>query len=243
MLKVYSKSGIILYFDNLDLPQEENLVYFAPSLLAQALGSFIRDPSFHQLAFRLDKDTFPYYREYIDTGIIRKQLFDILLKRYSAQEKKYVLKLALSGMIILKYELEKDCYLVPELLPVFKNRPLNVQLKADVKVEFINPLSASIFCKVLLTILRNEQIQEVFLFKGFGRFIFDPERVVDVFQQTEFIIGFQLVRVSYLESKAVRVLNTKDVKLLDGLVDKLYSSMSDYIVKESIEKHRGCVIS
>eukprot|EP00924_Labyrinthula_sp_SR-Ha-C_P001530 snap_masked-scaffold_18-processed-gene-0.31-mRNA-1 protein AED:1.00 eAED:1.00 QI:0/0/0/0/1/1/2/0/90 len=50
MLDTYSEAGIICYFPGLNLSEDENFIFFAPSFLAQALGSFIRDESFHQLA-------------------------------------------------------------------------------------------------------------------------------------------------------------------------------------------------
>eukprot|EP00924_Labyrinthula_sp_SR-Ha-C_P004227 snap_masked-scaffold_3-processed-gene-17.40-mRNA-1 protein AED:1.00 eAED:1.00 QI:0/0/0/0/1/1/4/0/111 len=67
---------------------------------SQALGSFIRDESFHQLAFRTNKKVFSNYIKYIDTGVIRKDLIEVLLKQYTRKEREYRKK-----------------NIVPELLP------------------------------------------------------------------------------------------------------------------------------
>eukprot|EP00924_Labyrinthula_sp_SR-Ha-C_P012291 snap_masked-scaffold_10-processed-gene-2.22-mRNA-1 protein AED:1.00 eAED:1.00 QI:0/0/0/0/1/1/8/0/657 len=93
MLEIYSKAGLICYFPNLDLEAEENFIFFAPSYLAQALGKFIRDPNFHELAFRIPINKFSLYRIYVDKGKLNKELFNILLKEYSDKEKKYILSL------------------------------------------------------------------------------------------------------------------------------------------------------
>eukprot|EP00924_Labyrinthula_sp_SR-Ha-C_P006084 snap_masked-scaffold_65-processed-gene-0.45-mRNA-1 protein AED:1.00 eAED:1.00 QI:0/0/0/0/1/1/8/0/630 len=73
MLEIYSKEGIISYFKNINLSESDNFIFFAPSFLAQALGSFICDETFHQLAFRTNKKVFSNYRKYIDTVIIKKR--------------------------------------------------------------------------------------------------------------------------------------------------------------------------
>eukprot|EP00924_Labyrinthula_sp_SR-Ha-C_P002984 snap_masked-scaffold_13-processed-gene-11.54-mRNA-1 protein AED:1.00 eAED:1.00 QI:0/-1/0/0/-1/1/1/0/85 len=62
MLEIYLKVGVICYFPDLELHAEENFIFLAPSYLAHALGKFIRDPTFHQLAFRIQSDIFPLYR-------------------------------------------------------------------------------------------------------------------------------------------------------------------------------------
>eukprot|EP00924_Labyrinthula_sp_SR-Ha-C_P012081 snap_masked-scaffold_26-processed-gene-3.27-mRNA-1 protein AED:1.00 eAED:1.00 QI:0/0/0/0/1/1/2/0/104 len=95
MLEIYSKEGIISYFPGLNLFD------------TQALGSFIRDESFHQLAFRTNKNVFSNYRKYIDTGIIRKDLFEVLLKQYTKKEREYVLSLALHSLILFVDPREK----------------------------------------------------------------------------------------------------------------------------------------
>eukprot|EP00924_Labyrinthula_sp_SR-Ha-C_P011490 snap_masked-scaffold_46-processed-gene-1.46-mRNA-1 protein AED:0.79 eAED:1.00 QI:0/0/0/0.25/1/1/8/0/682 len=111
MLEIYSNEGIISYFPDLNLSDSENFIFFAPSFLAQALGSFIRDESFHQLAFRTNKKVFSNYRKYIDTGIIRKDLFDVLLKQYNKKEREYVLSLALHILILFVDPREKTVLL------------------------------------------------------------------------------------------------------------------------------------
>eukprot|EP00924_Labyrinthula_sp_SR-Ha-C_P003496 snap_masked-scaffold_15-processed-gene-10.39-mRNA-1 protein AED:1.00 eAED:1.00 QI:0/0/0/0/1/1/2/0/89 len=67
MLEIYFKEGIISYFKDINLSE------------TQALRSFIRDESFHQLAFGTNKKVFSNNRKYIDTGTIRKDLFEVLL--------------------------------------------------------------------------------------------------------------------------------------------------------------------
>eukprot|EP00924_Labyrinthula_sp_SR-Ha-C_P009665 snap_masked-scaffold_22-processed-gene-2.6-mRNA-1 protein AED:1.00 eAED:1.00 QI:0/0/0/0/1/1/3/0/164 len=58
MLEIYSKEGIISFFKDINLSENKNFIFFAPSFLAQALGSFIRDQSFHQLSFRTNTKVF-----------------------------------------------------------------------------------------------------------------------------------------------------------------------------------------
>eukprot|EP00924_Labyrinthula_sp_SR-Ha-C_P014681 snap_masked-scaffold_74-processed-gene-0.50-mRNA-1 protein AED:1.00 eAED:1.00 QI:0/0/0/0/1/1/7/0/575 len=58
MLQTFSETGIISFFNHLNLFENENYVFLAPSFLAQALGNFIRDPSFHELGYRLNKKYF-----------------------------------------------------------------------------------------------------------------------------------------------------------------------------------------
>eukprot|EP00924_Labyrinthula_sp_SR-Ha-C_P004293 snap_masked-scaffold_3-processed-gene-19.44-mRNA-1 protein AED:1.00 eAED:1.00 QI:0/-1/0/0/-1/1/1/0/73 len=67
MLAIYSKAGLIYNFPDLDLEADENVVFFAPSYLAQVIGRFIHDTTFHQLPFLIPSDIFSLYRIYVDS--------------------------------------------------------------------------------------------------------------------------------------------------------------------------------
>eukprot|EP00924_Labyrinthula_sp_SR-Ha-C_P011469 snap_masked-scaffold_46-processed-gene-1.11-mRNA-1 protein AED:1.00 eAED:1.00 QI:0/0/0/0/1/1/7/0/679 len=181
MLEIYSKEGIISYFPGLNLSESDNFIFFAPSFLAQALGSFIRDESFHQLAFRTNKKVFSNYRKYIDTGIIRKDLFEVLLQQYKKKEREYVLSLALHSLILFVDPREKNSFIVPELLPEGKDKKLK-GLKGSKKViNFVSPITIATFVKIISLFLEDNNILESHIFKYFARFIFSVESILDIY--------------------------------------------------------------
>eukprot|EP00924_Labyrinthula_sp_SR-Ha-C_P007447 snap_masked-scaffold_24-processed-gene-3.0-mRNA-1 protein AED:1.00 eAED:1.00 QI:0/0/0/0/1/1/8/0/788 len=193
MLEIYSKEGIISYFPGLNLSESDNLIFFAPSFLAQALGSFIRDESFHQLAFRTNKKVFSNYRKYIDTGIIRKDLFKVLLKQYRKKERQYVLNLALHSLILFVYPREENSYIVPELLPEVKEQKMkgfNGNLK---KVYFRQPIRKTTFWKVISIFLTEDSLVESIIYNSFARFIFGTESILDIYIDKENTIVFNSI--------------------------------------------------
>eukprot|EP00924_Labyrinthula_sp_SR-Ha-C_P010636 snap_masked-scaffold_112-processed-gene-0.10-mRNA-1 protein AED:1.00 eAED:1.00 QI:0/0/0/0/1/1/3/0/602 len=181
MLEIYSKAGLICYFPYLDLEADENFIFFAPSYLAQALGKFIRDPNFHELAFRIPSDKFSLYRIYVDKGKLNKELFNILLKEYSDKEKKYILSLALNSLVLIPVEKENDVFILPELLPELKRVKIKPSFKTDIKIVFKSLVRLAVFVKVVFLFLKDEGIHESLLFKGFARIIFKNKRIVDIF--------------------------------------------------------------
>eukprot|EP00924_Labyrinthula_sp_SR-Ha-C_P000225 snap_masked-scaffold_25-processed-gene-0.26-mRNA-1 protein AED:1.00 eAED:1.00 QI:0/0/0/0/1/1/3/0/647 len=199
MLQIYSKAGLICYFLNLDLEADENFIFFAPSYLAQALGKFIRDPNFHELAFRIPSDKFSLYRIYVDKGKLNKELFNILLKEYSDKEKKYILSLALNSLVLIPVEKENDVFILPELLPELKRAKMKPSFKSDIKIVFKSLVRLGVFVKVVFLFLKDEDIHESLLFKGFARIIFKNKRIVDIFLNTETEISFNLVQGNNLE--------------------------------------------
>eukprot|EP00924_Labyrinthula_sp_SR-Ha-C_P000319 snap_masked-scaffold_25-processed-gene-3.26-mRNA-1 protein AED:1.00 eAED:1.00 QI:0/0/0/0/1/1/4/0/623 len=207
MLRIYSK---------VDLEVDENFIFFTPSYLAQALGAFIRDPNFHELAFRIPSDKFSLYRIYVDKGKLNKELFNILLKEYSDKEKKYIFELSLKNLILVRVENEADKYILPELLP-----PINDKIKPtftnDIEFSFNSPLRLSIFVKVITFLQKEDNISDCFIFKYFSRFIFNNNRIVDIFVKTEKSIGFSLVQggsFDWLKEIVGRV--SMDLILLDN---------------------------
>eukprot|EP00924_Labyrinthula_sp_SR-Ha-C_P012327 snap_masked-scaffold_10-processed-gene-3.15-mRNA-1 protein AED:1.00 eAED:1.00 QI:0/0/0/0/1/1/3/0/650 len=199
MLEIYSKAGLICYFPYLDLEADENFIFFAPSYLAQALGKFIRDPNFHELAFRIPSDKFSLYRIYVDKGKLNKELFNILLKEYSDKEKKYILSLALKSLVLIPVEKENDVFILPELLPELKRAKIKPSFKSDIKIVFKSLVRLAVFVKVVFLFLKDEDIHESLLFKGFARIIFKNKRIVDIFLNTETEISFTLVQGNNLE--------------------------------------------
>eukprot|EP00924_Labyrinthula_sp_SR-Ha-C_P016378 snap_masked-scaffold_6-processed-gene-1.12-mRNA-1 protein AED:1.00 eAED:1.00 QI:0/-1/0/0/-1/1/1/0/221 len=198
MLDIYSKAGIIFYHNNLDLSEQDNFIFFAPSFIAQALGSFIRDQSFHPLAFRLNKDIFPEYRKYIDTGIIRKSLFDTLLQKYTKEERNYVLRVALSSMIVLRFDKKLESYIVPELVPILKDMRIKPSRESEDFIKFDKPITIIEFLEQVLPFKKEHQPKEVLLYKYFARFIFDLEKVIDMFSLWEKRVGIKLVKKRWL---------------------------------------------
>eukprot|EP00924_Labyrinthula_sp_SR-Ha-C_P012213 snap_masked-scaffold_10-processed-gene-0.55-mRNA-1 protein AED:1.00 eAED:1.00 QI:0/0/0/0/1/1/3/0/644 len=199
MLEIYSKAGLICYFPYLDLEADENFIFFAPSYLAQALGKFIRDPNFHELAFRIPSNKFSLYRIYVDKGKLNKELFNILLKEYSDKEKKYILSLALNSLVLIPVEKENDVFILPELLPELKRAKIKPSFRTDIKIVFKSLVRLAVFVKVVFLFLKDEDIHESLLFKGFARIIFKNKRIVDIFLNTETEISFTLVQGNNLE--------------------------------------------
>eukprot|EP00924_Labyrinthula_sp_SR-Ha-C_P005601 snap_masked-scaffold_92-processed-gene-0.17-mRNA-1 protein AED:1.00 eAED:1.00 QI:0/0/0/0/1/1/3/0/644 len=199
MLQIYSKAGLICYFPYLALEADENYIFFAPSYLAQALGKFIRDPNFHELAFRIPSNKFSLYRIYVAKGKLNKELFNILLKEYSDKEKKYILSLALNSLVLIPVEKENDVFILPELLPELKRAKIKPFFKSDIKIVFKSLVRLAVFVKVVFLFLKDEDVHESLLFKGFARIIFKNKRIVDIFLNTETEISFTLVQGNNLE--------------------------------------------
>eukprot|EP00924_Labyrinthula_sp_SR-Ha-C_P014708 snap_masked-scaffold_85-processed-gene-0.9-mRNA-1 protein AED:1.00 eAED:1.00 QI:0/0/0/0/1/1/2/0/518 len=184
MLEIYSK---------VDLEEDENFIFFAPSYLAQALGRFIRDPTFHQLAFRIPSDIFSLYRSYVDSGKISIEIFNVLLKEYTEKEKKYIFELCINYLILVRVENEADRFILPELLP-----PINSEIKPtftnDIEFCFNSLLRLSVFVIVITFLQKEDNISECIIYKYFSRFIFNNNRIVDIFVKSEKSIGFSLVQ-------------------------------------------------
>eukprot|EP00924_Labyrinthula_sp_SR-Ha-C_P006239 snap_masked-scaffold_31-processed-gene-0.13-mRNA-1 protein AED:1.00 eAED:1.00 QI:0/0/0/0/1/1/5/0/634 len=193
MLEIYSKEGIISYFPGLNLSASENFIFFAPSFLAQALGSFIRDESFHQLAFRTNKNVFSNYRKYIDTGIIRKDLFEVLLQQYTKKEREYVLNLALHSLILFVDPREKNSFIVPVLLPEVKDSKLKISLTPDLVWKTDNPITREKFLQIVFIFFNHKKLQNSFLFKFFSRIIFGPDEILDIFVIKENELSFRFI--------------------------------------------------
>eukprot|EP00924_Labyrinthula_sp_SR-Ha-C_P007761 snap_masked-scaffold_28-processed-gene-2.31-mRNA-1 protein AED:1.00 eAED:1.00 QI:0/0/0/0/1/1/7/0/770 len=193
MLEIYSKEAIISYFKDINLSENENFIFFAPSFLAQALGSFIRDESFHQLAFRTNKKVFSNYRKYIDTGIIRKDLFEVLLKQYTKKERKYVLNLALHSLVLFTDPRERNAFIVPELLPEVKDSKLKISLTPDLVWKTDNPITREKFLKVVFMFLNHKKLQNSYLFKFFCRIIFGPDEILDILVIKESKLSFRFI--------------------------------------------------
>eukprot|EP00924_Labyrinthula_sp_SR-Ha-C_P012031 snap_masked-scaffold_26-processed-gene-2.38-mRNA-1 protein AED:1.00 eAED:1.00 QI:0/0/0/0/1/1/2/0/548 len=193
MLKIYSKEGIISYFKDLNLSESENFIFFAPSFLAQALGSFIRGESFHQLAFRTNKKVFSNYRKYIDTGIIRKDLFEVLLKQYTKKEREYVLSLALNNLVLFADPREGNAFIVPELLPKGKDKKLKISLTPDFVLKTGNSITKEKFLQIVFIFLKPKRLEDSFLFKFFSRIIYSPNEILDIFLIKEKELGFRFI--------------------------------------------------
>eukprot|EP00924_Labyrinthula_sp_SR-Ha-C_P009664 snap_masked-scaffold_22-processed-gene-2.14-mRNA-1 protein AED:1.00 eAED:1.00 QI:0/0/0/0/1/1/2/0/241 len=189
MLEIYSKAEIVFYHNNLNLSEKTNFIFFAPSFIAQALGSFIRDSSLHQLAFRLNSEIFPQYRKYIDTGIISKTLFDVLLKEYTKEEIEYVLSLALHSLILFVDPRKRNSYIVPELLPEVKDSKLIISLTPAFMLKIYNPITNKTFLQMVFIFLEYKELQDSFLFK----IIFGPDEILDIFLIKENEFGFRFI--------------------------------------------------
>eukprot|EP00924_Labyrinthula_sp_SR-Ha-C_P008440 snap_masked-scaffold_11-processed-gene-12.49-mRNA-1 protein AED:1.00 eAED:1.00 QI:0/0/0/0/1/1/3/0/653 len=199
MLEIYSRVGLISYFPDLDLEAGENFIFFAPSYLAQALGRFIRDPIFHQLAFRIDRDFLPHYRMIFASGILSLHLFENLLREYSEEEIKYILSLALKSLVLIHVEKENDVFILPELLPELKRSTIKPSFKSDIKLVFQSFVRLAAFVRAVSLFLKDEDIHESLLFKGFARITFKNKRIVDIFLSTETEISFTLVQGNNLK--------------------------------------------
>eukprot|EP00924_Labyrinthula_sp_SR-Ha-C_P007493 snap_masked-scaffold_24-processed-gene-4.19-mRNA-1 protein AED:1.00 eAED:1.00 QI:0/-1/0/0/-1/1/1/0/435 len=198
MLEIYSEKRIISYFPKLSFLDNENFIFFTPSYFAQALGSFIRDKSFHELAFRIPSEKFSLYRKYVDTGILSKEIFNILLKEYSEKEKKYILELAIQTLILIPVHNCSDQYILPELLPPFDTK-IKAPLTRDVDFVFMEYVLLGTFVKIINDFLIQEGVTQNFLYKGFCRIIFETEYIIDIFVSTDKSISFSLAQSSDLE--------------------------------------------
>eukprot|EP00924_Labyrinthula_sp_SR-Ha-C_P006403 snap_masked-scaffold_57-processed-gene-0.31-mRNA-1 protein AED:1.00 eAED:1.00 QI:0/0/0/0/1/1/8/0/810 len=199
MLEIYSKAGLICYFPGLDLEADENFIFFAPSYLAQALGKFIRDPNFHELAFRIPSKKFSLYRIYVDKGKLNSELFNILLKEYSDKEKKYILSLALNSLVLIPVEKENDVFILPELLPELKRGKIKPSFRTDIQLIFGRFLLLSTFVILVNLFKSQEEITQSFVYKGFARMIFGTEYVIDIFISSEKSIAFTFVQSNHKE--------------------------------------------
>eukprot|EP00924_Labyrinthula_sp_SR-Ha-C_P012254 snap_masked-scaffold_10-processed-gene-1.30-mRNA-1 protein AED:1.00 eAED:1.00 QI:0/0/0/0/1/1/3/0/673 len=199
MLQIYSKAGLICYFPYLALEADENYIFFAPSYLAQALGKFIRDPNFHELAFRIPSNKFSLYRIYVDKGKLNKELFNILLKEYSDKEKKYILSLALNSLVLIPVEKENDVFILPELLPELKRGKIKPSFRTDIQFIFGRFLLLSTFVILVNLFKSQEEITQSFVYKGFARMIFGTEYVIDIFISSEKSIAFTFVQSNHKE--------------------------------------------
>eukprot|EP00924_Labyrinthula_sp_SR-Ha-C_P006083 snap_masked-scaffold_65-processed-gene-0.25-mRNA-1 protein AED:1.00 eAED:1.00 QI:0/0/0/0/1/1/3/0/633 len=193
MLEIYSKAGLICYFPDLDLEEDNNFIFLAPSYLAQALGRFIRDPTFHQVAFRIPSDIFSLYRSYVDSGKISIEIFNVLLKEYTEKEKKYIFELSIKNLILVRVENEADRFILPELLPPINNK-IKPTFTNDIEFSFNSLLRLSVFVKVITFLQKEDNISECIIYKYFSRFIFNNNRIVDIFVKSEKSIGFSLVQ-------------------------------------------------
>eukprot|EP00924_Labyrinthula_sp_SR-Ha-C_P007399 snap_masked-scaffold_24-processed-gene-1.14-mRNA-1 protein AED:1.00 eAED:1.00 QI:0/0/0/0/1/1/3/0/637 len=223
MLNTFSTAGLISYFPNLDLSEEENFIFFAPSYLAQALAKFIRDPTFHELAFRIPSEKFRLYRNYVDTGKLNKELFHILLKDYSEPEKKYVLQLALETMILIPVGDNKDTFILPELLPALDGTRIRPSESSTIDLAFHVPINLSVFVITVSLVEKDKYIYESLVFKGFARFILETKKIVDVFIKDDSTVGFNLVQsndVTWLEN-LVQTVST-DLRTLQFHFDLVY---------------------
>eukprot|EP00924_Labyrinthula_sp_SR-Ha-C_P013131 snap_masked-scaffold_12-processed-gene-10.27-mRNA-1 protein AED:1.00 eAED:1.00 QI:0/0/0/0/1/1/6/0/640 len=185
MLDIYSRAGIIFYHNNLELSEEANFIFFAPSYIAQALGSFIRDSSLHQLAFRTNKKVFSNYRKYIDTRIIRKDLFDVLLKQYTKKERQYVLNLALHSVVLFADPRKKNSFIVAELLPHVRDSKLKPFTGNKKVIKFGSRITTTKFVRILFRFLEDVEIQESPVFKFFARLIIGADSILDIYVEKE----------------------------------------------------------
>eukprot|EP00924_Labyrinthula_sp_SR-Ha-C_P011558 snap_masked-scaffold_17-processed-gene-1.17-mRNA-1 protein AED:1.00 eAED:1.00 QI:0/-1/0/0/-1/1/1/0/456 len=204
MLEIYSKEGIISYFKDINLSESENFIFFALSFLAQALGSFIRDENFHQLAFRTNKKVFSNYRKYIDTGIITKDLFEVLLKQYTKKQREYVLNIALHSLVLFADSREKNAFIVPELLPEGKDKKLKALKGSKKVVKFVSPITIATFVRIIFLFLDDNNIVESHIFKYFARFVFSVESILDIYFVEE-----NKVVLNYIEYEIKSLLWTK----------------------------------
>eukprot|EP00924_Labyrinthula_sp_SR-Ha-C_P006438 snap_masked-scaffold_57-processed-gene-1.22-mRNA-1 protein AED:1.00 eAED:1.00 QI:0/0/0/0/1/1/5/0/725 len=193
MPEIFSTIGLICYFPDLDLEEDENFIFFAPSYLAQALGRFIRDRTFHQLAFRIPSDIFRLYRNYVDSGKISTEIFNVLLKEYTEKEKKYILELSLKSFILVRIENEADKFILPDLLPPINNK-IKPTFTSDIELKFRDSLRLSHFVILINTYQSEESVTEVFLYKGFARILCETNLVFDIFLKTDKIISFSFVQ-------------------------------------------------
>eukprot|EP00924_Labyrinthula_sp_SR-Ha-C_P016471 snap_masked-scaffold_6-processed-gene-4.30-mRNA-1 protein AED:1.00 eAED:1.00 QI:0/0/0/0/1/1/2/0/633 len=196
MLESYSKAGIICYFPELDLEDYQNFIYFAPSYLAQALGKFIRDPSVHQLAFRVPTKDFHSYRYYVDTGKISKNLFHIFLREYKEYEIKFILELAINALILLTVEKERDIFILPGLLPEVSNSKIQPIFRGDMDVVFTEYLTLTDFTRIAGIFQVQQGVTQFFLFKGFARIIIGIQCVIDIFRNGNKIMSIDSIQGS-----------------------------------------------
>eukprot|EP00924_Labyrinthula_sp_SR-Ha-C_P001912 snap_masked-scaffold_30-processed-gene-2.32-mRNA-1 protein AED:1.00 eAED:1.00 QI:0/-1/0/0/-1/1/1/0/284 len=215
MLEVYAEARTISYFPVLNVADSENYIFFAPSFLAQALGKFIRDPSFQQLAFRIDLPHFPLYRKYIDTGKIHINLFNLLLKEYNDKEKQYILGLALKNFIIFKVEKEESLFIVPELLPPICNQEnIKAISKSDILFVHTSYWTINSFVRVFNMLINGENnIQEILLFKAFARIIFSRRKIIDIYLKSSKYMSLKLVQGNnyvWMKNFATKVQNEHD---------------------------------
>eukprot|EP00924_Labyrinthula_sp_SR-Ha-C_P010347 snap_masked-scaffold_23-processed-gene-3.37-mRNA-1 protein AED:1.00 eAED:1.00 QI:0/0/0/0/1/1/3/0/254 len=173
MLEIYSKEGIISFFKKCNLFE------------TKALGSFIRDENFHELAFRTNKTVFSNYRKYIHTGIIRKDLFEVLLKQYTKKKENI--------LVLFTDPRQRNAFIVPELLPEVKDSILKISLTPDFVLKTDNPITREKFLQIVFIFLTYKKLQDSFLYKFFARIIFGPDKILDIFLIKQKELGFRFI--------------------------------------------------
>eukprot|EP00924_Labyrinthula_sp_SR-Ha-C_P011572 snap_masked-scaffold_17-processed-gene-1.30-mRNA-1 protein AED:1.00 eAED:1.00 QI:0/0/0/0/1/1/2/0/371 len=158
------------------------------------VGKFIRDPNFHELAFRIPSNKFSLYRIYVDTGKLDKEIFHILLKEYSEKEKKYILSLALHSLVLIPVEKENNVFILPNLLPDLENSRIKPSFKSDFQITFDRFLLLSTFVILVNLFKSHEGITQSFVYKGFARLIVGTEHIIDIFISSEKTICFTFVQ-------------------------------------------------
>eukprot|EP00924_Labyrinthula_sp_SR-Ha-C_P012471 snap_masked-scaffold_10-processed-gene-7.5-mRNA-1 protein AED:1.00 eAED:1.00 QI:0/0/0/0/1/1/3/0/597 len=190
MLNQFRTLGIVLYFPDLKVIDEQNYIFFSQSYLAQALGSFIRDESLHELAFRVKTELFTHYKKYVRTGKIHEDLLNNLLKTYSNSEKKFVINLAIQSLILIQVEINcgKYIYVIPSQLPNFvfdgKRKVIKPMKTPDVKVKFSVAINHRFFILFIIELFHQieDEKSEIALFtKIFARIVVNTRFQFDIY--------------------------------------------------------------
>eukprot|EP00924_Labyrinthula_sp_SR-Ha-C_P009670 snap_masked-scaffold_22-processed-gene-2.37-mRNA-1 protein AED:1.00 eAED:1.00 QI:0/0/0/0/1/1/2/0/525 len=130
LLRKYIAKSLVVYFGNLeDSSTLQSLVVLSPAWLATAFGTLFHDPELHSFVFKTSKESFSDYRYYIFSGFLSRNLLFDVLKRYSNDEIRFFIQVALQHLILIELPsvaMAGKYFLVPNLAP--KSLP-NLQVK------------------------------------------------------------------------------------------------------------------
>eukprot|EP00924_Labyrinthula_sp_SR-Ha-C_P009784 snap_masked-scaffold_22-processed-gene-5.33-mRNA-1 protein AED:1.00 eAED:1.00 QI:0/-1/0/0/-1/1/1/0/114 len=111
-------------------------------------------------------------------------------------------------MILLKYDEKAESFIVPELIPVLKDMRIKPSTETEDYIEFEEPVSLTTFLNKVLQYKNEHQPRDIFLYRYFARFIFDPDRIVDMFLLSEKKLGLKLLKKTWLQN-SMDILRTR----------------------------------
>eukprot|EP00924_Labyrinthula_sp_SR-Ha-C_P010722 snap_masked-scaffold_49-processed-gene-1.27-mRNA-1 protein AED:1.00 eAED:1.00 QI:0/-1/0/0/-1/1/1/0/113 len=110
-------------------------------------------------------------------------------------------------MILLKYHEKAENFMVPELIPILKDSRIRHSRYTEDYIEFEEPISLTMFLNAILQYKNEHQPRNILSYRYFQRFIFDADKIVDIFLLSEKKL-FQVSK-DYLVTKSMDIFRTR----------------------------------